>query len=120
MTDEQYTNSVDNGTYTNFVNDSYGYGLPQYTYYAYKQQLYDLCKQRGVSIADVTAQLDLLCDCMREVGIYNTIKNAINVNTASNAFMLKFERPYDQSAAAQANRAATGEAIFKELNKTTT
>lgn len=29
MTDEQYTAAVDNGTYTNFVNDSAGYGLAQ-------------------------------------------------------------------------------------------
>ena len=27
MTDEQYTKAVDNGTYTNFVHDSAGYGL---------------------------------------------------------------------------------------------
>ena len=29
MTDEQYTAAVDNGTYTNFVKDSAGYGLAQ-------------------------------------------------------------------------------------------
>ena len=29
MTDEQYTAGVDNGTYTNFVKDSAGYGLAQ-------------------------------------------------------------------------------------------
>ena len=34
MTDEQYTQAVDNGSYTNFVNDSAGYGLAQWTYYS--------------------------------------------------------------------------------------
>ena len=32
MTDEQYTNAVDNGTYTNFVYDKAGYGFFQLTY----------------------------------------------------------------------------------------
>lgn len=29
MSDEAYTRAVDNGTYTNFINDSAGYGLAQ-------------------------------------------------------------------------------------------
>lgn len=32
MSDEEYTNGVNNGTYTNFVKDSAGYGLVQWTY----------------------------------------------------------------------------------------
>lgn len=33
-TDATYTAAVDNGTYTNFVRDSAGYGLAQWTYYS--------------------------------------------------------------------------------------
>lgn len=44
MTDAQYTAAVDNGTYTNFVHDSAGYGLVQWTWYSLKQELYDYCK----------------------------------------------------------------------------
>ena len=33
-TDETYTAAVDNGTYTNFVKDSAGYGLAQWTYWS--------------------------------------------------------------------------------------
>jgi hypothetical protein len=36
MTDEEYTIAVDNGTYTNFVNDAVGYGLAQWTFWSLK------------------------------------------------------------------------------------
>ena len=119
MSDAQYTAQVDNGTYNNFVYDAYGYGLPQYTYYTYKQQLLDMSKQRKVSIADVTLQLDLLCECMHDVGIYDSIKNATNLTDASNLFLLKFERPNDQSVSVQNARAATSKSIYTEMIKST-
>ena len=42
MTDEQYTNAVNNNSYTNFIKDSQGYGLAQWTYWNRKQNLLDL------------------------------------------------------------------------------
>jgi hypothetical protein len=60
MTDEQYTKAVDNGTYTNFIHDSAGYGLVQWTYWSLKEGLYNLCKERGKSISDINCQLDCL------------------------------------------------------------
>ena len=33
-TDESYTKAVDNGSYTNFIHDSAGYGLAQWTFSA--------------------------------------------------------------------------------------
>jgi len=36
MTDESYTKAVDNKTYTNFIKDSAGYGLAQWTYWSRK------------------------------------------------------------------------------------
>ena len=36
-TDETYTAAVDSGKYTNFVHDSAGYGLAQWTYWSRKQ-----------------------------------------------------------------------------------
>ena len=38
-TDDTYTTSVDNGDYTNFVHDSAGYGLAQWTYWSRKENL---------------------------------------------------------------------------------
>ena len=37
MTDAQYVAAVDNGTYTNFVHDSAGFGLWQLTYWSRKE-----------------------------------------------------------------------------------
>ena len=53
MTDKQYTKAVDNGTYTNFIHDSAGYGLAQWTYWSLKEDLYNLCKERNKSISDI-------------------------------------------------------------------
>jgi hypothetical protein len=36
MSDAEYTAAVDAGVYTNFVNDSAGYGLAQWTYWSLK------------------------------------------------------------------------------------
>ena len=36
LTDAEYTKKVDDGSYTNFVNDKAGYGLAQWTYWSRK------------------------------------------------------------------------------------
>ena len=43
MTDDEYTADVDAGRYGNFVHDSAGYGLAQWTFWSRKQGL-RLCK----------------------------------------------------------------------------
>ena len=45
MTDKQYTDVVDNGTYTNFFNDGAGYGIAQWTHPTLKEELYNICKR---------------------------------------------------------------------------
>lgn len=60
MTDDSYTTSVDNGDYTNFVCDSAGYGLAQWTYWSRKQNLLDFVRSKGKSIGDLETQLEFL------------------------------------------------------------
>lgn len=36
LTDAEYTQKVNDGTYTNFIHDGAGYGLAQWTYYSRK------------------------------------------------------------------------------------
>ena len=60
MTDAQYTAAVDSGSYTNFVNDKYGYGLIQWTWWYRKQGLLDYARARKVSIANYGMQLDFM------------------------------------------------------------
>ena len=58
MTDQQYTDAVDNGTYTNFVYDKAGYGLFQLTYWSRKQNFLNSVKEKKTSIGDPEAQLE--------------------------------------------------------------
>ena len=58
--DSTYTTAVDNGTYTNFIKDSAGYGLAQWTSWSRKQNLLNYAKSKGVSIGDLNMQLEFL------------------------------------------------------------
>ena len=53
MTDESYTQAVDNGTYTNFTKDRVGYGLAQWTFETRKQNLLNYAKLKNKSIGDL-------------------------------------------------------------------
>jgi hypothetical protein len=121
-TDESYMKAVDDGSYTNFVRDSAGWGLAQWTFWSLKQDFYDYVKSKGASIGDLEIQLEFLCKQLSEdyPAVWNACKNATNVKDASNAMLLKFERPADQSEAVQNKRAGYGEAIYaKYATKTT-
>ena len=53
LSDVQYTAKVDDGSYTNFVKDSAGYGLAQWTYWSRKQALQEYAKASGKSVGDL-------------------------------------------------------------------
>ena len=115
-TDQTYTVAVDNGSYTNFVKDSAGYGLCQWTYWSRKQNLLNFAKQQKKSIGDLEMQLDFL---MTELSssyksVLNVLKNAKTVDEASNAVLLQFERPANQSVENQKKRASYGQVYYKK------
>ena len=116
MTDEAYTEAVDCGSYTNFAKDSHGYGLFQWTYHTRKADLLAFAQAAKKTIADWQMQLDFTDKELREgyKSLRQLLQSTTSIQEASNAFMLQFERPADQSTAAQAKRAAYGEKI-KEL-----
>lgn len=109
MTDAEYTAAVDNGSYSDFVKDSAGYGLAQWTYYTRKQALLDFAKATSASIGNLNMQLSFL---WQEMQGYKTVitelKAAASVMAASNAVLLGYEKPADQSAAIQKKRAGYG------------
>lgn len=119
-TDAQYTAAVDNGKYKNFVKDSAGYGLAQWTYWSRKQALIDFCKTAGTSIGDLDMQLNFLWKELSDGyrGVINVLMNATSIIEASNTVLLQFERPADQSASVQLKRAEYGQAYYdKYANK---
>lgn len=128
-----YTKQVDDGTVSReaFTNNQSpkskwpvvngkqygpGYGLTQWTYYTRKEGLYDLAKQRNVSIADPQLQLDYnWTELQGYPSVLNAMKEASSVRNVSDVVLTQFERPADQSEAVKQKRAGYGEDIYKEF-----
>lgn len=117
MTDEQYVQAVDNGTYKNFVNDGCGIGLVQWTYKTRKAALLEFKGKK--SIGDLEMQLDFL---WKELSTsYKTVlerlKTSLSVREASDFVLTKFERPRDQSESVKAVRASYGQTFYDKYAK---
>lgn len=95
MADAEYTSLVDKGLYANFVNDSAGYGLAQWTYWSRKQGLLEYAKSSGRSIGDLEMQLEFLMKELSESfkGVLSVLMTTTSVREASDAVLLQFEKP---------------------------
>lgn len=113
-TDESYTTAVDSGAYTNFVKDSAGYGLAQWTFWTRKQNLLNFAKARGVSIGNFDMQCAFLCKELSEnyAGLLADLKKATSVREASDLVLTKFEKPKDQSEAVKVARAECSQKYY--------
>ena len=117
MTDDEYTAAVDSGAYSadQFAHDSAGYGLCQWTYWSRKAALLAFAKERNASVGDLQTQLEFL---WQELGGYKAVLqallNAQSVREASDAVMLKYERPADQSEDNRASRADLGQMYYEK------
>lgn len=115
MTDAEFTEAFDSGTYSvdTFIHDGYGCGLAQWTYYSRKAALAAYALDRGVSIGDLSMQLGFL---LREIKgyakVWEVLTTATSVREASDAVLLKFERPANQSEAVREKRAAYGQVFY--------
>ena len=113
-TDATYTAAVDNGSYANFVKDSAGYGLAQWTYWSRKEALLNYCRGKKASIGNLTAQLEFLYKELSEsyTSVLSALKNATSVRSASDAVLTKFERPANQGESVQKARASYGQTYY--------
>ena len=100
--DTSYTVAVDIGRITRSaflspLGKHYGYGLAQWTTRARKAVLYDLCKQRRVSISDLRTQLDYLCIELSQTfqKVNRVLRTTHSIKEASDIVLLKFEAPAD-------------------------
>ena len=115
MGDEEYTKAVDAGSYGNFVNDSAGYGLAQWTFYTRKQELFDYAKAAGVSIGNLAMQLAFLWEELQGYkSVMDTLKNATSVRAASDAVLTGYEKPADQSENVKKQRAGYGDGYYRK------
>lgn len=113
-TDDSYTAAVDSGSYGNFVRDSAGYGLCQWTFWSRKQNLLEFARAAGKSIGDLEMQLDFLFKELSEgyKTVLATLKTAASVRAASDSVLLNFERPADQSETVKQKRAGYGQGYY--------
>lgn len=120
FTDQSYTQAVDDGSYTNFVKDTAGYGLAQWTYWSRKQNLLNYARSVGKSIGDLDMQLEFLCKELSGYStVWKTLQSATSVFEASNAVLLQYERPANQSEAVQNKRASYGQAYYDKFAQST-
>lgn len=119
MSDEEYTAAVDSGAYTAFVTDRAGYGLYQATHEAIKGSMLRFAQQLGRSIGDTDMQVEHFIGLVQREfpTVWKALTTAKTVREASDAAMLNFERPADQSEKAQEERAAFGEMFLKKYAK---
>jgi len=113
MDDKTYTAAVDSGAYSNFVKDSAGYGLAQWTFWTRKQNLLNFAKSAGKSIGDLSMQLDYL---WHELQGYKAMMSALmlakTVYEASTIVLTQFEKPKDQSDSVKEKRAEYSQTFF--------
>lgn len=117
-TAKEYTEAVDDGTYKDFSEDGNGYGIAQWTYHTRKEKLLRHCKAMSASVGNLEAQLGYL---KKEIeaefpSVWSTLKKAKSVAEASDAVLLWYERPADQSEANLARRRARGQKFYDKYH----
>lgn len=116
MSDAEYTKAVDNGTYTNFVRDSAGYGLAQWTYYTRKQKLLNFSKSKNQSIGDVKLQTSFLIKELKEdfPSIWKQLKTSNNLYNLTSLLLNQWENPAVKNLSTRYNYALKHYKNFKD------
>lgn len=116
MTDRQYTDAVDNGTYKDFASDKAGYGLVQWTSRPRKQNLYGFAKAFGQGIGSVHMQtLFMLLELQNYSIVMDVLKHTDNIYEAAAAVLKKYEKPRNTSDSNARKRADIGREIYYAL-----
>lgn len=117
LSGEEYTKRVDSKLYLNFVNDSAGYGLAQWTHSSRKQLLLNFAQERKASIGDLHMQLDYLwTELQTYKTVMNVLKSATTVREASDVVVTRYEKPKHQEDSFLRNRAEYGEKYYKKFS----
>ncbi len=94
-TDESYTQQVDSGQYTNFIFDSIGYGLAQWTYYTRKKKFLEFMRSSSNTIADLEGQTAFLIKEMKEdfPSIWQQLCSGNDLSQLTSLLLDKWENP---------------------------
>lgn len=113
ISDDVYTQRVDDGTYQGFAEDRFGYGLFQYTLPSRKRALLAYAKGHGVSIGDADMQMQFAAKEMRAsyTYVWSVLTTTSDPYTAGYAMCKWFEIPANTEASSQ-RRGAQAREIF--------
>ena len=120
MSDIEYTEAVDNGSYGNFVDDGVAYGIAQWTYWSRKQALYDYAQDRDSSVGNLETQLEYLKAELLdgyEWLINDYVLCATDVEEPSEMILRYYERPGNYSDEAIEFRASAGRDFYDKFAK---
>lgn len=124
LTDKQYTDMVNNGTYnkTQFVNDSVGFGLCQWTYWSRKLGLYEFAESINHKIDSTEMQLKYLMQELntRYKSVLQVLKTNNNLRTCSDTVLTQFEKPQDQSVEVMNKRYEYSKEIYDTYSNSST
>lgn len=126
MTNLEYTQAVDSGSYDSesFVSDGIGYGMAQWTG-ARKEKLLNFAKANNASVGSTQLQIAFLekelVDYENEHGwtILSDLKNAGSVAEASEIFMIRYEDCGTKSSENIRSRAMDSEKYYEKYAGTT-
>ena len=118
LSDEEYTKRVDNGTYTNFVDDDCGYGIAQWTTTGRKRKLLTICKANNKSISDLGCQLTLLYKELVEMNLVNRLNKVSNIGPASDIILKEFENPKDKGLKVQNYHTSLSKKVYEKFKGT--
>jgi len=98
ISDQEYVRGVDNGTYTNFVNDGYGFGLFQVTFYTRKRQFLNWMRARGLSIGDTEGQVAFIWwELKSDFGsIWNMMQTSTDLYALTKKLLYTWENPAEK------------------------
>lgn len=116
--DPEYVCKADNEE-IDFAHDGHAFGLVQWCYYTRKGGLQAYAKQRGVSVADLTMQLEYMVKEMSQdyKSVWLAVVNAKDIRTASDVVMLKYEKPASTSEKSKAKRSSYAQKFYAEFAK---
>lgn len=119
--DSQYSDAVSKGSYTKdqFVKDSAGYGLAQWTYHTRKRAMYEyIIEQKKKRIDDLTEQVNFaLCELKTSYkSLITKLNNAKTVKEASDLVLTQYERPADQSESVKKYRASLSQKHYDSFS----
>ena len=92
--DMVYTAEADAGT-NNFIYDSIGYGIAQWTWWERKKNLLELAKKNGTSVGDIHTQLEFFIYELqnRYTSVWSLLTTTTDLYEATSVVCTKYEKP---------------------------